>query len=152
MKNYFTFILILSLIVPTLGQAVSTDEIKGYWLTQKKDSIVEVFSKEGELYGKVVWLKDINGEDGKPQTDFKNPDKSKQKDLIMGLEILKKFTSKGKNKWTGGTIYDPDNGKTYKCKMKIKDNVLHIRGYVGIPLLGRTEIWTRAELPKKKPE
>jgi hypothetical protein len=53
------------------------------------------------------------------------------------------FNSK---KWVDGRIYDPDNGKTYKCKMTLKEGgILHVRGYIGISALGRTTIWTRPE-------
>ncbi len=51
------------------------------------------------------------------------------------------------NEWSGGEILDPDNGKSYSCYIKVKDNGqrLHVRGYIGFSLLGRTQIWHRAE-------
>jgi len=69
--------------------------------------------------------------------------------------MLKNFKYDRKNKeWTGGTIYDPDRGKLYKCVIKFeKDSKveggikLYVRGYVGIPALGRTTYWTR--VPEK---
>jgi uncharacterized protein (DUF2147 family) len=56
------------------------------------------------------------------------------------------FTFNGEKMWAGGKIYDPENGKTYSCKMVLDgEQYLKVRGYIGISLLGRTEIWTRAE-------
>jgi uncharacterized protein (DUF2147 family) len=62
---------------------------------------------------------------------------------ILGLEILSGFGSSDGKTWTGGEIYDPDSGKTYHCKLTLSGEVLEIRGFVGIPLFGRTERFTR---------
>ena len=66
---------------------------------------------------------------------------------VIGLIIVKDFVYKGDGQWHKGTIYDPDNGKTYKCKIKFGDNekVLKVRGFIGVSLLGRTTLWTRVE-------
>jgi uncharacterized protein (DUF2147 family) len=65
---------------------------------------------------------------------------------LLGLEILqglKPADAEGKV-WTDGTIYDPTSGKTYRCSVGVEgDDRLHLRGYVGIPLLGRTTTWIR---------
>jgi len=61
----------------------------------------------------------------------------------LGLEILKNFKYKGTNEWTGGRIYDPKNGKTYSCNMRLEGDTLKVRGYIGISVLGRTTVWTR---------
>jgi uncharacterized protein (DUF2147 family) len=58
------------------------------------------------------------------------------------------LASKGKDKWAGGQCYDPDKGKTYKCKLRMIDTSrLELRGYVGISLLGRTAVLVRAAQP-----
>ena len=80
---------------------------------------------------------------GKAKIDRENPDKSKRNTPIMGLVFMEGFSFDGKI-WSGGTIYDPDNGKTYKCKITlVNDKKLKVRGYIGVSLIGRTEIWTR---------
>jgi uncharacterized protein (DUF2147 family) len=57
---------------------------------------------------------------------------------------------KGNNEWESGTIYDPENGNTYNCVIKMTDNnTLDIRGYIGIEAFGRTDVWKRLEMPKK---
>jgi uncharacterized protein (DUF2147 family) len=84
-----------------------------------------------------------NDDQGKPKADKKNPDENLKSRPLLNLELLKDFTFDGKDTWKDGTIYDPKSGKTYSCKMVIEEDKLKIRGYVGISLLGRTEVWTR---------
>jgi uncharacterized protein (DUF2147 family) len=61
--------------------------------------------------------------------------------------LLKSFKFNAKNKsWENGEIYDPESGKTYSCNMKMETaDKLNIRGYIGISLIGRTEVWTRVK-------
>ena len=76
--------------------------------------------------------------------DKKNPkDKNKTQPLV-GLVILKGF-EKDDNTYDDGTIYDPQNGKTYDCTITYKGQKLSIRGYIGISLLGRTTVWERVQ-------
>ena len=100
---------------------------------------------DGKYYGKIVWLKEPNNAQGKPRTDINNPKKERQNDALMGLQLLKNFEKDGAHGYSGGTIYDPKNGKTYSCKMTLNGDKLDVRGYVGISLLGRTTTWTLAE-------
>ena len=118
--------------------------IEGFWLSQNQDAVIEILPRDGFFYGKIVWLEEPLDESGNPKTDTENPEAGLRERQIIGLEILKEFRQK-KNKWKGGTIYDPETGKTYSCSMKLKEDRLHIRGFIGISLLGRTEIWTRIE-------
>jgi uncharacterized protein (DUF2147 family) len=120
----------------------SGDTILGKWLTENGKSLVDVYHCGDAYCGKIVWLKEPL-RDGKEKVDDKNPDESKRNVKIVGLEILKGLQSKGPEKWGGGTIYDPEKGKTYKCKAWMEGTVLKFRGYIGFSLLGRTTTWTR---------
>jgi uncharacterized protein (DUF2147 family) len=62
--------------------------------------------------------------------------------------VLKNFVFDGKDEWEDGTIYDPKNGKTYSCYIRYAEypNLLKIRGYIGVSLLGRTTYWTKTIL------
>jgi uncharacterized protein (DUF2147 family) len=64
----------------------------------------------------------------------------------LGLNLVGSFTYAGENLWEGGFIYDPREGKTYKCKMTLEtpDN-LKVRGFIGIALIGKTNNWTRVK-------
>lgn len=126
---------------------VKADDIVGYWLTHGKNPAKIQVYKAGTAYaGKIVWLKDVT-ENGQPKTDRKNPDAAKQNQPIVGLQILSGFVFDGDDEWENGKIYDPESGKTYRCYLSLKDkNTLKARGYIGVSLLGRTEIWTRTNL------
>src|SRR5689334_11240100 len=96
--------------------AVYTDPIEGFWFNETKEAKIQIYkSTDGKFYGKIVWLK-IPLKDGKPKLDEKNPDNRLKKQPIVSLLILKGFEKDGEQ-YTEGTIYDPDNGKTYDCKM-----------------------------------
>lgn len=155
MKRSLSYVLLiitgltLSLYGKGLAQSYNRDDILGIWLNEEKDAKVEIIRTDGKYYGKIVWLKEPNEDNGLPKIDDENPDKSLQNRPIMGLEILKGFTFYGGDTWEDGTIYDPKNGKTYKCIITIKSHeLLHIRGYIGRAWmgLGRTTEWIRTVL------
>jgi len=140
---------ILSALLVLLGTAFAAnaqkEKVEGIWFNQEKDAKIEIYkAKDSRFYGKIVWLKEPL-KDGKPKTDFNNPKKNLQSTPIIGLLILKSFEKDSDNEYEDGTIYDPKNGKTYSCKITVKDaNTLSIRGYIGISLIGRTTTWTRS--------
>ncbi|MFK8021813.1 MAG: DUF2147 domain-containing protein [Pseudomonadales bacterium] len=113
-----------------------------YWFPDKEGQ-VEIFEKDGEFSGKVVAY------DIPDQLDEKNPDPKLRDQLFLGSLMLEGFTYKPKSKrWEGGTIYDAREGKVYKCRLWFddKDNaVLKARGYIGTPMLGRTEKFERVK-------
>jgi uncharacterized protein (DUF2147 family) len=148
-------IIVFFAVAPLL--AGDGDAILGVWATDPDgnggQAHIEIYAV-GDLYsGKIVWLEeplytaeDEDDEEGEPKVDKNNPDPALQSRPIMGLELLQGFKFDGKGTWKKGTIYDPDNGKTYKCKVRIGDDgELNVRGYVGISMLGRTSLWTRVE-------
>ena len=99
----------------------------------------------------VVSLKESNwppggeqGRGGQPKNDRNNPDPKLRDRPIVGLEFMHGFTYSGKKRWENGKVYDPENGKTYKCKLTlVSTNRLDVRGFIGISLIGRTEVWAR---------
>ncbi len=119
--------------------------IIGTWLTQKKDAKMQIYENNNKYFGKIVWLRNPLDKNNKVQTDNKNPDEKLRDRKIEGLNILSDFVYGGDNEWTDGKIYDPENGKTYSCNMKLVENHLEIRGYVLVPLFGRTEVWERVQ-------
>ena len=139
MKKNLSFLIILCTCAITLSaQQVNSDLISGEWLTAPKDAKILIYKQANKYYGKINW-----GETS-GRKDDKNPDVSLRSRDLLGTVILKDFVFNGKDKWENGSIYDPNNGKTYSCHIKLKDNkTLEVRGYIGISLLGRTEIWTR---------
>jgi uncharacterized protein (DUF2147 family) len=147
MKRLPVFIasVILLLAVNAHAQAGEADAILGNWLTEGGKAIIEIY-RCGERYcGKIVWLKEPKDPNGTDKLDAKNPDPSERKRKIIGLNLVWDFTYDGDNKWVEGGIYDPDNGKTYSCKMNLDGDRLKVRGYIGVSLFGRTTVWTRKQ-------
>lgn len=85
------------------------------------------------------------GADGKtPNKDVKNPNPSLRTRNHKDLVLLTNFVYDD-GKYTDGKVYDTESGTTYSCVMKLKDNTLFIKGYVGTPWLGKTTEWTRVQ-------
>lgn len=132
------------------AQEVKADDILGVWLNEDKDAHVDIYKDGDKYFGKVVWLKDpIREETGKPKLDRENQDESLRSQPVMGLLLLNNFEFDGDDEWEDGTIYDPKNGKTYKCYMEFDedDNLdkLKVRGFIGFSMIGRTTYWTRVK-------
>ena len=132
------------------GHGAEGDAILGNWLTEEGKAEVEIYKCNREYCGKIVWLKEPINDEGKDKTDVNNPDPEKKGRKIVGLNIVWGFKYDKYGKWVGGKIYDPDNGKTYSCKMTLEDDNLNVRGYVGISLLGRTTVWTKVKKAPKQ--
>ena len=133
----------IALIMP-FAAALAQDVI-GKWKLADGTAIVEVYKSGDSFNGKIVWLQNPTESDGTPAKDDNNPDKSLRSRQIMGLNMLSGLTKNG-SEYTGGSIYDPGNGKTYNCSMKVEGDVLHVRGSLDKRgLLGRTMDWFRVK-------
>ncbi|HEX8022727.1 DUF2147 domain-containing protein [Mucilaginibacter sp.] len=145
-KHFVRFALILLTVVAvSINAKAQTDKIEGLWYNDVKSAKIQITKEgNGKFYGKVVWLKEPL-KNGKPKVDEMNSDEKLRSRPRLGLPVLADFVKDGDNKYSGGTIYDPNNGKTYSCKMTYKGETLDIRGYIGISLFGRTTTWSRAE-------
>jgi len=142
----------IALFLLTASTAFSADlnGILGIWKTEMDESKVEIFRCEEKICGKIIWLKNPSytdsrdGEAGTPVIDRKNPDPALKNRPVLGLRILEGFTAEGNNTWGNGTCYDPKSGNIYRGKIHLTSpNRLELRGYIGIPLFGRTSVWTR---------
>lgn len=147
MKKLLLCLLVLQ--VNAYAQSFTADALLGTWLTGSQKAAVTIYKLENKYFGKISWLKNPHNEEGKPKVDKNNPDEKRKADPLMGLNLLKEFSFSGTGKWEKGTIYDPENGKTYSCKITMVDkDKLDVRGFVGISMLGRTQTWIR--IPDKK--
>ncbi|NBC83185.1 MAG: DUF2147 domain-containing protein [Bacteroidetes bacterium] len=129
----------------TISMYSQADAITGQWYTDGKESVIEIYSKNGKFYGKVVWMEEPHNEDGTIKRDKENPNAKLRNRPLKGLEIMKGLEyDAADHEWLDGEIYDPENGKTYSCQAELKGNdKLALRGYVGVSLIGRTTEWTR---------
>lgn len=111
--------------------------------TGKKKSVVELYKKDGKLYGKIVYLFPREGREPNPKCTLCTDDRKDQP--LMGLQVVRGLKWDGSN-WSEGTIVDPENGKIYTVKMWLdpeNKDFLKVRGYIG-PFY-RTQIWIRVQ-------
>lgn len=141
MKLLLTTILI---VLTAFTIQAQEDTVFGTWKTiddntGEAKSIIEIYEEDGKVYGKIL---DILNPENRDKTciyckgdDYNVP--------IVGLVIIKNLEKDG-DEYEGGTVVDPENGKTYKAKIWLDDddsNILNVRGYVSF--LFRTQQWIR---------
>ena len=99
----------------------------------------ETYLENGRLFGRVT-----EARPGRTPRDVCDKCSGEYKNqLILGMVFLRNFHAEGDN-WVDGTVVDPENGREYKGKLwAVGKDSLHMRGYIGISLLGRTESWVR---------
>ena len=134
---------IIFMMMP-LAAAFAQDVI-GKWKLEDGTAIVEVYKSGDSFNGKIVWLANPTEADGSPAVDQNNPDKALRGRKLIGLNMLSGLKAVG-GEYSGGKIYDPSNGKTYNCSMKVEGKVLKVRGSLDKKgLIGRTMDWFRVE-------
>jgi uncharacterized protein (DUF2147 family) len=146
MKQAQFFVLMAFIAVGAIA-ADDPNAVVGRWAS--KDSIIEVAETNGTLHATIIAI--LNpvykaGEDGPVGTtkvDLKNPEAGLRARPIVGMDLLSDYAFKD-GKWQGN-LYDPESGKTYKSQITVSsDGKLQMRGYIGSPMLGRTQAWTKA--------
>jgi uncharacterized protein (DUF2147 family) len=145
MKRFF----LIALAISALHAWADDTSPVGLWKsiddnTGKAKSLIRISESDGQLKGTVEKLFRAPGEEQNPKCD-KCSDARKDQPII-GMTILSGLKKNG-NEYSGGEILDPANGKLYKSKLSVVDNgkKLQVRGYIGAPLFGRTQVWMREE-------
>jgi uncharacterized protein (DUF2147 family) len=143
MKN--KFYVLLGMLIVTAGVSFSgiaasnADDVCGEWWTESKDAKIMIYKTGDQFCGRISWTSDPNEKDGN------NPDPALRSRKMVGLDMISGFKFKG-SEWINGKIYDPESGKTYSCKMWMNGkDVLFVKGYIGVSLLGEKEQWTRVK-------
>lgn len=140
-------ILIIFVIFISNFTAAQSHNVFGRWRTiddetGKATSVIEIFEKHNRVYGRIIEL--VNSKAKNPKCEkCEGEDKNKS---IIGLIVLKGLRKDKDGGYSGGKILDPKHGKVYKCNMSMETkDKLKIRGFIGINLLGRTQIWERVK-------
>ncbi len=114
--------------------------------TKKEKSLIRINETGGVLSGKIEKLLDPSS---KPDAVCDKCTDDRKDKPVLGMTVIKavKQNSTDKALWDGGEILDPNNGKVYKVRLVPKDDgkKLDVRGYIGMPMLGRTQTWIRVE-------
>lgn len=117
----------------------------GVWRTQDGRSHIRLYACGTKLCGRIVWLREPNWTDGKPLVDKRNPDPKLRDRPVLGLKVVWGFSrSERPGRWDGGRMYHPEEGKIYKGALTLRtDGRLRVRGYRKVPVVGKTQYWTR---------
>ncbi|MEO8747463.1 MAG: DUF2147 domain-containing protein [Rhodanobacter sp.] len=153
--KYQTLLALPAGFLLAIGSAMATSNTPvGSWktiddATHQAKSIVEVTEENGQMQGKIVKLLNRTPED--IARDGEHPvcakcDGQRKDQPLVGMTIMWGVSRDG-DKWSGGKILDPKNGKTYKVSLTVTNGgqSLDVHGYIGFSLLGRTQTWQRVE-------
>lgn len=151
MKNLFVACLLCAIASTASAQVPS---VMGVWLVASGKAHVQIAAcadpGRGPVCGTIVALINPKGSDGKavePEVanDFRNPDAGLRDRKVIGQVMSYDFRKASEpNAFEGGTIYSAETGKTFKANISLlPDGTLRLRGYIGTPMLGETQIWTR---------
>ncbi len=143
MKQLVTAVLVSMLF--GVGTLAAGDAVTGTWKTVddktgKVMSEVELYEQGGKLFGKITGLTEANDKQGKPKICIQCTGADKDRPII-GLVIIKNL-SLSEDRYKGGTIMDPEDGKVYKGEVWVQDGKLKVRGYLGI--FYKTQTWLKS--------
>ena len=131
------------LAVAAIAAAADGTDVAGLWLSGDGEGWIEIRLVGDSLEGSIAGSPTRRDSDP-PRHDDLNPDPALRGRPLDGLVILQGFRYDGDGKWSGGSIYDPNSGNTYRATLKLVDaDTLRVRGFIGISLFGRSDTWTR---------
>ena len=142
--------LVLALALASGLAAAQAASPAGLWKTvddntKKEKSLVRIVESGGVYTGKVEKIIDPDSPKDAVCKDCTDDRKDKP---VVGMTIIRNMKASGdKDVFEGGDILDPNNGKVYSAKLTLVDGgkKLDVRGYIGMPMLGRTQTWQRVE-------
>lgn len=147
MRNVLPATLLALLLSTPLAHAGDASPV-GLWqtiddVTNKPTALIRITEQNGQLAGRIDKL--IVAPGANPNPPCVACTGALKNHPVVGLTILSGLKKEGAS-YSGGEILDPNNGKTYKSRLTLLDggNKLDVRGYVGTPLLGRSQTWVRA--------
>lgn len=146
----------MALSIATFGASAQVPSVMGTWLTASGVAKVRIGPcgdpASGPICGFVVTLINPKGADGKvvaPEaaTDYRNADSALRSRKVIGMPLIWGFKQGSEpNSFEGGQIYNAENGKIYSANINLQpDGTLRLRGYVGSPMFGETQVWTRVD-------
>jgi uncharacterized protein (DUF2147 family) len=123
----------------------------GAWFIDGTGVAVQIFDCSGLLCGRIIWLEKARDTAGRPTRDNKNPDPVFRQRPLCGLTVLQGLQPAGLDHWSSGTLYNPDDGKTYRISAELHSaDVFVARVYLGVPLFGETK--TLLRVPRLRSE
>lgn len=122
-----------------VGLWKNIDDVSG-----KPKALIRITEVNGSLQGQIEKLFRAPSEDQNPKCE--KCEGARHDQPVVGLVIMTGLKKDG-DEYTGGEILDPDNGKVYRSKLHLTDGgkKLSVRGYIGVPMLGRSQVWVREQ-------
>ena len=139
-----SLLVILCVALAAASAHAQTPALLGYW-REPGGSIIRVVACSRQLCVQIAQLPAANHR----VTDSRNPDPRLRSRPLCGLRIGAGFVQIDPQHARDGHLYDPRNGRTYSGAMTAEGNFLHLRGYVGLRIFGRTQTWARTSQPRR---
>ena len=147
-------LLAMAIALLAVSASAQSSGVMGTWLTASGLAQVKIGPcanpTNGPLCGVVVGLINPKGENGQPvapdrAVDYRNPDPAQRGRKVIGMQLFWGFKATADpNAFEDGKIYNGENGKTYSANISLQpDGRLRLRGFVGSPMFGETQLWTR---------
>ncbi|HBI22364.1 MAG TPA: DUF2147 domain-containing protein [Legionella sp.] len=133
--TFFALYMPIALAQSPVGDWTTVDDKTG-----KKRAVVRLVLNDKILTGTII---DVYPEAGDTGTCAKCPEPFKEQP-IKGLQFLWGLKDRGDGVWEGGQVLEAKTGQIYRARLRVKGNKLYVRGYVGMVILGRTQVWIRA--------
>ncbi len=135
------------LVLTAMSSTALAADLQGVWLTEGKDAALTITNCGGQLCGRIIWLESATDRSGSLRLDQNNPDPAKQTQRVCGLVVISGLKPSGPDTWDG-SVYNPQDGQTYSGNITVlSDKALKVRAYIGLPIFGRSQTWTRVNSP-----
>jgi len=135
------------LVLTAMSSTALAADLQGVWLTEDKDAALTITNCGGQLCGRIIWLESATDRSGSLRLDQNNPDPAKQTQRVCGLVVISGLKPSGPDTWDG-SVYNPQDGQTYSGNITVvSDKALKVQAYIGLPIFGRSQTWTRVNSP-----
>jgi uncharacterized protein (DUF2147 family) len=141
----FTTLLAMRLLVTpaVLAQQASADAIIGTWEADDGSVKLDMYRAGSEFQAHLLYGNQIMEADNVTfKKDTQNPDPALRARSLKSIVFISGLHFED-GAWSGGSLYDGSSGHTYNCSAEITDGKMHLRGYIGLPVMGQTRVFHR---------